>query len=163
MTISKDLFLALLSMDVYNREYGAGLEVPGSSIGYADILTRTSLNISKEDYDAWQAAGFYAVAYKTTKDIGDPNVPKNFIPAGTTIISYRGTDANLVSPFGNEGSDLLNGYGLGTGSPFGPQAFLAVDFYNANPVAHVTPHPRPARRLLPQREKVGRNAGHPPP
>jgi len=25
MTISKDLFLAILSMDVYNRGYGAGL------------------------------------------------------------------------------------------------------------------------------------------
>lgn len=39
-----------------------------------------------------QAAGFYAVAYKTTADIGDPNDPQNFIAAGTTIISYRGTD-----------------------------------------------------------------------
>lgn len=151
MSMSKDLFLALLSMDAYNRGYGAGLTLPGdtSLLGNAAVLTDSTKAlrdpITNEPLD--QPAGFYTVAYKTTKDIGTAETG-GIIPAETTIISYRGTDANLVSPFGNEGSDLLNGYGLGTGSPFGPQAFLAVDFYNANPAAHVTPQPplRPPSR-----------------
>lgn len=30
MTISKDLYLAILSMDAYNREYGAAIKLTGS-------------------------------------------------------------------------------------------------------------------------------------
>ena len=87
MTISKDLFLALLSMDAYNRGYGAGLTVEGSDaigtqIGDATIIGRSS---SDEKSDAVKA-GFYAVAYKTTKDIGTTETG-GVIPAGTTLIA----------------------------------------------------------------------------
>ena len=87
MTISKDLFLALLSMDAYNRGYGAGLTVEGSDaigtqIGAATIIGRSS---SYEKSDAFKA-GFYAVAYETTKDIGTTKTG-GVIPKGTKIIA----------------------------------------------------------------------------
>jgi hypothetical protein len=43
MTISKDLFLAILSMDAYNRGYGAGLNLSGTSIGNASISQTSSI------------------------------------------------------------------------------------------------------------------------
>ena len=87
MTISKDLFLALLSMDAYNRGYGAGLTVEGSDaigtqIGDATIIGRSS---SDEKSDAFKA-GFYAVAHKTTENIGTTET-SGVIPKGTTLIA----------------------------------------------------------------------------
>ena len=83
MAISKDLFLALLSMDAYNRGYGQGIEgLPnaiGSLVGDASIIQD---DISAEA----KAAGFYAVAYKTTKDIGTKETG-GVIPEGTTLIA----------------------------------------------------------------------------
>jgi hypothetical protein len=39
MTISKDLFLSILSMDAYNRGYNPGIAgLTGNSIGNATIL-----------------------------------------------------------------------------------------------------------------------------
>ena len=81
MTISKELFLAIFSMDSYNRGDGAGISdgdandpdgLGGlqSQIGNATVINQ---NISPEA----QAAGFYAIAYEWN---------------GETIISYRGTD-----------------------------------------------------------------------
>ena len=83
MTISPELFTAILSMDSYNRGYDAGIAGLGESgqIGNATILTRVDSGISNEQHLEWQAAGFYAVAYQWN---------------GETVISYRGTD-NLVS------------------------------------------------------------------
>ena len=96
MTISKDLFLAILSMDSYNRGYGAGLSDGGVNdpdglgetghIGSATLITRADLGITTEQYQAWQDAGFYAIAY----DVGGSG-PSGL--AGKTVISYRGTDA----------------------------------------------------------------------
>ena len=93
MAISKDLFLALLSMDAYNRGYGAGvggaIDGLGSSsdgsqsLGYATIAF--NLNDAQIAPEA-QAAGFYAVAYKTTKDIGAKETG-GVIPKGTTLIA----------------------------------------------------------------------------
>ncbi|GJL61950.1 MAG: hypothetical protein NPIRA04_06040 [Nitrospirales bacterium] len=85
MAISRDLFLAILSMDSYNRGYKAGINDGGpndpdglgrlgSQIGNATVIQQ---DISPEA----QAAGFYAVAYEWD---------------GETIISYRGTDNPLV-------------------------------------------------------------------
>jgi len=95
MTISKDLFLAILSMDAYNRGYGAGLtdgenvdadgnDVDGlgivnAQIGRADV-------ISQEGSPEAQAAGFYAIAYKITDDAAIDG-----LATGDTVISYRGT------------------------------------------------------------------------
>ncbi len=81
MTVSKDLMYAILSMDSYNRGYGAGInlsDAKGEKIGTAEISKRI------QDIDGFEDAavnaGFYAAAY--TYD-------------GGTVISYRGTDFEL--------------------------------------------------------------------
>ena len=93
MSISKDLFLALLSMDVYNRGYGAGLSFDGNSEESDGSVALGNAIIVKNLRNAGllqeaQAAGFYAVAYKTTKDIGTAETG-GIIPAGTTIMSSQ--------------------------------------------------------------------------
>ena len=81
--MSKDLFLALLSMDVYNRGYGAGLVVPEApALGNAAIQVSSS-DIFKDGSD--KAAGCYAVAYETTQNIGTTETG-GVIPEGTTLI-----------------------------------------------------------------------------
>jgi hypothetical protein len=97
-------------MDSYNRGYLPGLNLSGNVIGDASLRQDIGLP------DGSQAAGFYAQAYTLAN--------------GQTIIAYRGTDQNISTPFDLAGSDLVNGYGVGAGSPFGPQAQLAVQFYN---------------------------------
>jgi hypothetical protein len=70
MTISNDLFMAILAMDSYNRGYNPGLNIVGNQIGNA------SIGLAKGDQEA-VAASFFAQAYTwNTK----------------TVISYRGTD-----------------------------------------------------------------------
>ena len=85
MTISKDLFLALLSMDAYNRGYGEGISglsaKAGTLLGSAKIIADAN---DKEGVA--KAAGFYAVAYETTKDIGITETG-GVIPEGTTLIA----------------------------------------------------------------------------
>jgi len=72
MSISPELMYAILSMDAYNRGYGAGIgdAVTGlgesGQIGTATLKTRAELGISETQYQEWQAAGFYAVAYEWT-------------------------------------------------------------------------------------------------
>ena len=58
MTMSKDLFLSILSMDSYNRGYNpgmAGLDENGS-VGSAVVLTRGGLGVTPTDYESWQPA-----------------------------------------------------------------------------------------------------------
>ena len=78
--MTKDLFLAILSMDAYNRGYNAGIDglsdEIGTQIGDATISNRTSSLPNSPEVDA----SFYAVAYEWD---------------GQTIISYRGTDSPL--------------------------------------------------------------------
>jgi hypothetical protein len=119
MTISANLMMALLSMDAYNRGYGAGINDAGSNdqdglgeagfVGNAHILSRPS----EIDYSAWQAAGFYGVAY-------DWN--------GQTVISYRGTDEFSCL---NGSNDIYSGWPLGAGHSGASQAGLAIAFFNA--------------------------------
>ena len=113
MSISNDLFMSILSMDAYNREYGAGIVLGGSKIGDAEIKDHEASGLTPAEYQAWQATGFYAVAY-------DWN--------GQTVISYRGTNANTLMNFV---TDALNGYGLGGGYPYNDQAWLAAEFFQA--------------------------------
>jgi hypothetical protein len=102
MTISKELFLAVLAMDSYNRGYDAGItDEPkgdtnglgegGSSIGGANVLN-TPLPPDSA------SIGFYAVAYDT--------------PYGK-VISYRGTDGP---------NDIWNGWTFGAGARQRPLA-----------------------------------------
>ncbi len=123
MSLSPDLFLAILAMDSYNRGYDSGIgDGPdglgeSGSIGNANILARPN----EIDIADWQAAGFYAVAYQWN---------------GETVISYRGTD-NLIdwtnlNPWSDTpGGDIWNSYLTGLGSSASAQAHLAADFYQA--------------------------------
>ena len=91
MTISKDLFLALLSMDAYNRGYGAGVDLGQNSDESNGSIALGGATIVKNLKDVGlldqaKAAGFYAVAYETTEDIGTTKTG-GVIPAGTTIIA----------------------------------------------------------------------------
>ena len=77
MSAQRDLLVAILAMDSYNREYDEGIKGlggAGSKIGEAELKKLyDSTNI-----DSWKSAGFYAAAYD--------------LPDGATVISYRGTD-----------------------------------------------------------------------
>ncbi len=87
MTISTELLMAVLSMDAYNREYNSGIDgLNASKVGQASIIDRTAVGIGAPEYQAWQSASFYAVAYQMTDNSIDGLVE------GEIIISYRGTD-----------------------------------------------------------------------
>jgi hypothetical protein len=83
MAVSKDLMLALLALDSYNRGYGAGIDGlggPGSKIGNATMLNAALPTGS-------QATGFYASAYTLDGAVGN-------LGSGSKIISYRGTNSD---------------------------------------------------------------------
>jgi hypothetical protein len=133
--MNRDLFLAILSMDSYNRGYGRGVNFgpnaqaavrneAGSRIGNATVL-----NVDLPSGSI--AAGFYALAYRVSGVAG--------IADGSTVIAYRGSD-NIGEPSeiferfitGNPGDDDVNsGYGVALGSPVGPQALLALRFFQS--------------------------------
>ena len=102
--ISKDLLLAILALDAYNRGYGAGIEGLSEEAG---TRVRPASILDYELPEGAQNAGFYALAYKLDKAVEG-------LPKDSVIISYRGTDKNSFSFWKDEpGSDLWNGYGTG--------------------------------------------------
>jgi hypothetical protein len=128
MTMSPELFMAILSMDSYNRGYDegiVGLGGVGSLVGVAEIISQSNVSIGSED----RTVGFYASAYTLTADV-------DTLSAGTIVISYRGTD-NYSQLNGN---DVLNGWITGAGATSG-QIEFAGEFYNAvkaaNPTANI--------------------------
>jgi len=83
MTISRDLYLSILSMDAYNRGYAPGIVGLGgleAGIGNASISNQSDINGGTPGVNA----GFYAIAYDD--------------PTYGTIISYRGTDDYDILP-----------------------------------------------------------------
>jgi hypothetical protein len=64
MTVSKELLLAILSMDSYNQGYGRGIEHGATQIGTATLLGPAG-GIPAGQEASWQSAGFYAAAYAT--------------------------------------------------------------------------------------------------
>jgi hypothetical protein len=110
----KDLFLAILAMDSYNRGYGTGLNDGGAndpdglgvsgSIGTATIAQDSSTLLDASGNRLDVAAGFYAVAYETQYG---------------TVISYRGTD---FTPGSDLATDAHDGWTLGGGNFFAEQA-----------------------------------------
>ena len=115
MAISKDLLLAILSLDAYNRGYEPGISgLGGADSSLGDSLGNVVVKNENRSNDA-RNAGFYAVAYDT--EYG-------------TVISYRGTDNPdlLLSGEGGSGSDIWEGWLTGVGF-LGAQAYLAADFY----------------------------------
>ncbi|MEE9314021.1 MAG: hypothetical protein V3V02_05165 [Rhizobiaceae bacterium] len=90
MTISKELMLAILSMDAYNQGYGRGVKHDKSQIGAATVSKDseqvfTDPNAPEGAPSAAKATGFYAVNYTIDGFVEG-------IEAGTNVISYRGTD-----------------------------------------------------------------------
>ena len=85
MPISKDIFLAILAMDSYNRGDSVGLNVAGSQIGNASLLS-VALPVG------YQTASFFAQAYT----INGSSI--SGLSDGQTIISYRGTDNFFADP-----------------------------------------------------------------
>ncbi|MGB5870285.1 MAG: hypothetical protein WBH04_08790 [Albidovulum sp.] len=92
MTVSKDLFLSILSMDAYNRGYVPGLDgLSDATDGTVKIGTATvKYNLQDAGIDsAAQAASFYAVAYQTADGIvisyrGRGDIPAAMQTGGTT-------------------------------------------------------------------------------
>jgi hypothetical protein len=138
MTITeKDLFLAILAMDSYNRGGGAGINDGGASDtnGFGDSsdgsikIGNATITHNLQDagiVDASEAAGFYAVAYQT--DYG-------------TVISYRGTDS---APGADLATDAHHGWTLGGGN-----------FFAAQKDADNEKSPSPSRRHLHLHQKLG--------
>lgn len=91
MTISKDTFLAILAMVSYNQGYGRGIEHGKTQIGSATAKSLISSGVNQEQYQAWQDAGFYAIAY----DVDASGV--DGLTKDTTVISYRGKAASIGS------------------------------------------------------------------
>jgi hypothetical protein len=137
--MNRELFLAILSMDSYNRGYGQGvLFNTGDSTSGQNEAGRTIGNATVIDVPlpaGSSASGFYGIAY----DVSGAGV------AGLTgtVISYRGSDSirlpgdgffsdALTRLFGGStDNDVISGYGVAPGFPNGPQASLSIRFYRA--------------------------------
>jgi len=109
--VTNDLFLAILSMDAYNRtgaqQTPVGLVLPdGTMLGNASVLSGDGGVL--ED----RSSGFFAQAYQ--------------LQNGTKIISYRGTDTTTGSEFAK---DALYGWVTGGGAYTNAQAELAAKFF----------------------------------
>lgn len=110
------LFNAILSMDAYNRGYGAKIELSsanGTEIGNVTIsATSADLPTNHENI------GFYGIAYQI-KD-GQGNVIE-------TIISYRGTDSYDLGPVTQFflPDDVHHGWSLGLGNLDSEQGEMA--------------------------------------
>jgi hypothetical protein len=107
MAISDELYLALLSMDAYNRGYDPGISGLGetnSGIGNATFTSQSNTDPNSAEY----AASFYASTYTWN---------------GKTVIAYRGYD--------DLAEDTLTGAALGAGDPGATQAKMAAAFYRA--------------------------------
>ena len=122
MTISKDLFLSILSMDVYNRGYEAG--IADSGVGDPDGLgDRIGIQVgaatieasSDSDPESPEASsGFYAISYSV-----DGSNIEGWDTDKTKVLAFRGTNTSL---------DYLRGWFVGAGDILtGTQAQLALD------------------------------------
>ncbi|MBB4640569.1 hypothetical protein [Rhizorhapis suberifaciens] len=94
--MDRNLFLAILAMDSYNRGYGVGIKdldvnLNVTKIGNATIRTDSVTEIGASA----ESTGFYALAYDMTGVEG--------FSAGDTVIAYRGTDANFAASDRNGG------------------------------------------------------------
>ena len=98
---------AILSMDVYNREKAVtSPEISNALAATGDTLGSATIVDSKFDPNT----AFGAVTWEYNRNL---------------IIAYRGT---VGSQFFTEAA---NGYGVGAGSPLGPQAAEALAYYQA--------------------------------
>ena len=111
-TMSKDLFLALLAMDSYNRGYDPHITLHAITIGVASVV-QDSLKLNEDPNvpdRVDEAAGFYTISYDVSAVAG--------FESGDIVISYRGTDS---------GNGVWNGWTTCLGYP--GQSDLATQFY----------------------------------
>ena len=104
--MNRDLFLAILAMDSYNRGYGQGIgglpvNVGVTTIGDATIIRQSDTAPNSPGVNA----GFYAIAYDVSGVAGFGTTEK--------VISYRGTDE--PNPFAAH-NDAVNAYGIALGA-----------------------------------------------
>jgi hypothetical protein len=123
----RDLLLAILAMDSYNRGYDKGIDGSNTRLSDSGQLGIATIRpVTAETLAVWKDAGFYAIAYQ----IGEG-------ASAERIIAFRGTDKILANPLGSgSGTDFWT-YGLGIGQPFSltggltAQARLTIEFYRA--------------------------------
>ncbi|MFO0990712.1 MAG: hypothetical protein U1E67_02125 [Hyphomicrobiales bacterium] len=110
--MNRDLYLAILALDSYNRGYDAGVamgswtEIGNATTGAFDLP------------EGSEAESFSATAYDMTGATG--------FSSAETVISYRGTDNTSYDSTPSDLDDWTGGAGFQTG-----QAALAADFYRA--------------------------------
>jgi hypothetical protein len=100
MPISKELMLAILAMDSYNRGYNSGIVGPNGTaqtglgltgqIGLATVQANSSNLDTPGNVGRDQAASFFAISYSF-----GGNAPAGL--ANQNVISYRGTDRSRSS------------------------------------------------------------------
>ena len=119
MPLSRELYLAILAMDSYNRGYDAGTELVGSDLGGAAIGTD-----SEEVFDGvGKDVSFFAQSYDISGVAGVEGLGD-----ATTVVSYRGTDNPDFLDFA---SDVWTGWTIGTGYSEASQAGLTVSFFES--------------------------------
>ena len=117
--MNRDLFLAILALDSYNRGYGVNVRGLSESGKLGQAILREP---GDGEQEGWQSAGFYASAYQ---------FPVGYVDGLTgTVISYRGTNFNINwNPFTFLNSpivkDVISGWSVGVGLP-GQQAALEL-------------------------------------
>jgi hypothetical protein len=124
MTMNRDLFLAILSMDSYNRGYGQGVNnldvvIGQTRIGNAVISSQVDIGLNS----AAITASFYAIAYDMTGVAGFAD--------GERVIAYRGSDYEDTNGNIVRSNDLWQGWTVGAGFAGAQQAELALAFYSA--------------------------------
>lgn len=112
MSVSNELYYAVLAMDAYNRinrdDDPQALAVPGTAVGFATLRAADVRN----QPDGYQNVGFFATAY-------DLN--------GEVVISYRGTD--FQGGIDELAADVFNGWIASFGTTPSPQLAAAELFY----------------------------------
>jgi hypothetical protein len=101
----RDLFLAILAMDSYNRGYDKGIDGSNTRLSNSGQLGIATIRpVTAETLAVWKDTGFYAIAYE--------------LASGERIIAFRGTDKLPANPFGSGSGSDFGAYGLGIGQPF---------------------------------------------
>ena len=148
--MNRDLFLAILSMDSYNRSYGVGVNLPAGAnqIGNA-IITRDSSSLVENGVRQDIPAGFYALAY----DVSGAGISG----LDGTVIAYRGSDYEDTNGNILRSNDLWQGWTNAAGFPFAGQPGLALAFYRA--VTGAEPYDTPGNGTLTGHSLGGSLAG----
>ena len=117
--MSDRLINAILSMDAYNRGYGAaiaGLKQTRTVAGVTIVERIGNVVLLEQELPAGsEQAGFFAQAYKLDNVIIDGVRIKN-----QRRVAFRGTD---------DTADISNGWPLGGGAARSTQGLLAIEFY----------------------------------